>query len=626
MKSSSSTASPFPSTFVPTAEGRNTGRVDAGNFSREGVAQAFASQATTTNIAPDRAALATMLWSAQLTGLYAQRHEPTLAEVRTTLQRMSNDPDLPPKLHDAATAELAALVNEGDMPVFENFVVRVRDEASALAANTGLQPYALFQPATTAPQAMTTQGGPSQPQMQAQALARWSGHLSTLASQPGDAALDHMAGSLIDMGSDMGLPDHVRKFAIDTLLDTPEDGRAQPFQAFAGWMHHEANASIQQQMQGVAPVGSGTPAARNFGATPGAGTGAGQPPFVRPAPVATGPIAAMHPGPLSTEDALLLPSRQRPPVNTRLSAPVNDMLQYILQNPDLKHSEYVDYATTNRMAKSPQAVRKLIETARREIASGMDIHARDQMLAHLTQHMSSGRGTPFYRFAVQQTRTAAGVESGAGALNPRLYSILESAAQPLLVDNRLPGTATWSDLEPHVKEADKRVFDAAIYKDDAGYATAGVVSPRAPDPATLQPQVQPQLQPQLQPVQQQPVQQLPMDTLQSFVAQTHFPDMGTGRFTDLQSDLPSAKRPRHDDGTTSGFGQGVPSAPMQLPQLQQPVQLPIAASAFAPPAVASGDVVNVDPIIGVDLTAPVLQTGLPITRVAANVAQNTNPS
>ena len=622
MKSSSSTASSFSSTLAPTADGRETGRVNAGNFSREGVAQAAASQATTTGIGSDREARAMVHWSAQLTGLYAQRHGPTLAEVRTTLQRMSNDPDVPPKLHDAATAELAALINEGDMPLFENFVVRVRDEASAFAANTGLQPYAISQPATTAPQAMTTQGSPLQPQMQAQALARWSGHLSALASQPGDAALDHMAGSLIDMGSDMGLPDHVRRVAINTLLDTPEDARAQPFQAFAGWMHNEANASIQQ-MQGGAPVGSGTPAARHFGATPGPGTGAGHPPFVRQAPVATGPIAAMHPGPLSTDDALLLPSRQRPAVNTRLSTPVNNMLQYILQNPDLVHSDYMDYATTNNMAKSPQAARKLIEIARREIAFGMDPHARDQMLAHLTQHMSSVRRTPFYRFAVQQTRAAVGVDTGSGALNPRLYSILESAAQPLLVDNKLPGTPTWADLEPHVKEADKRIFDAAIYKDDVGYATAGVVSPQAPDPAALQAStatLQPQVQPQLPPMQQQP-----MDALQSFIAQAHFPDMGAGQSIDLQSDLPSAKRPRHDNGDTSGFGQGVPSAPIQLPQLQQPVQLPLAATAFAPPAVASVDVVNVDPVIGVDLTAPVLQTGLPITRVAPNVAQNTNP-
>lgn len=561
---------PVTSTLAPTPGGLGAGHVQAGNYMRGG-----GLQATTMHGALDNTAQVMLNWGSRLTALYAQPYGPRLAQAQAALTAMHKDPAVPQKIRDDAFLELTILVDETDMPFFEEFVHKVRNDASAFAASAspGQQFSANQGPITTMPLTATTQGVQSTaphvpPLTSAQALTHWAGQLSALAGQPGDAALNLFAEALFSMGGDMALPVNVRDAALEVFLETPAHTRAPAFRNFA------------QQLQANAPTQVGMQAVRNFGGAPLQSATASAQPYTRTAPDVGTPIGPMHQGPLSYDDAIRLDPRERPALN-KLSNQMNKMVQHVLQHPDDSSATHAQHAASANLPGQGSS-RTSVRRAREEIAYGTHPDVRNEMYNLAAEYLEGNRNTAFARAASTKMRAV--------SMNPRIYSILPKALEPLMVNGRLPKTTSWSNIDPHVPNEDDRRLLMALFKDD-GYATAGVVSPLAPHPADF--------------------------ARYSTAAQTAGP----------AQDLPDAKRQR----THNGLVQGPPQITLQPAPVVEIVQVPLVTNPPGGSAMQNLAVQQVQPITPRQqsdiVTALPVTLAIPVTPTAVSTEPKpTTPS
>ncbi len=441
-------------------------------------------------------------------------------------------------------------------------------------------------------QATTAQ---AQPRTPAEALAHWSGLLSVFSSQPGDAALNSIADCLLDMSSDTALPDNVRSAALSTFIDTPDDARAQAFQAFSAAVRNESNAAMQFSRQ-TAPMQPGIPVAqtaRNFGGAPQTATGSAPvSPFVRIAPDVTPPIAPMHPGPLTDEAAYGLDPRERPQLDMSSNWKVNQTVQYILQHPESTTVEIAKNAMDTGLRKTSESSRSMVSDARDRISFGLNESDREMAVELLQRHVLNYAAGEFSTAAASRVRNV--------PTNPGVFTAMEAAARELHAAQGLPATLDWPALEPYVTGSNRRHVAALLtkpYEPGAQYATAGVVSPQPQSP--------------------------PPAEIGQLLATPMLPPTADVVVTDdLHATWPPAKRQR-TDLFASGVGPGIVAVPSQ--QLQQPLQPQIAPVATSVPAMSSTGIVNVDPGAGAVPVATVAVQGLPTVWATPIVTQQPSP-
>lgn len=521
--------------------------------------------ATTTGTSSGQKAQVLMDWHARLAALYRRPGGLDQEAVQASLTAMSEDPSVPAKLRDEANTQLGVMLIDPDLQYFDDFVGRLQNQTEAFILSASAEAVT-----TANSQAGTTASQP-QPQphpdlhTQARSLAHWSGQLSDPASQAGD----RMAGVMLDMGDDDTLPANVREAAYSTFLATLDNAGAQSFPDFFALVQKEANASAGH-LAGNAPGGHGgpggpggpggwsiprplspaLPVARNFGTVLPSAPGGGAQEFVRHMPVAGAPIGDMRKGPLSDAEAFSLPSRERPAVNPNLTSRIDKTLRYVLKHPELSLSAYAQYVHNSGWSKTAASSRCMVQQAREEIASGLDPANQQVVYDALAEYVSADQTQPFARFATHALRSV--------PVNPRLLSILAESVKPLVVNNKLPDTLYWSDVEPHVNGPDKRIVQAMFNKPFTDYATAGVVSPEPVDHAIGRPVAT-------------AVQQLPNTP-------TVIPLGGAVHSGDFQQDQPLVKRQRLDNDAFAGRPDvqqafiPLPLQPLAQPSDIQPMQ------------------------------------------------------
>lgn len=457
----------------------------------------------------------------------------------------------------------------------------------------------------------------------AQVMLNWGKRLTDLYAQPHGPTFDQARAALTALHKDPAVPPKIRDDALTELTVMLDETDMPFFKAFVDQVRHSASAFCASASTRIQPSANPRPIAtapqavtaqsvqtvqnitlhahpltqaQALAGQPGA-AGATAQPYLPTTPDIETPIGPMQKGPMSYEEALLRNPRERPPLN-KLGPKTGEMVQYLLQHPE-KSSVGAAVAKSGAEGASERAhvaAKSLIKVAREQIAFGTSPAIRKEMFDLLSDYLASDRGITFARFASPYMCSV--------SMNPRIYSILQAVAEPLMSNGELPKELTLDDLAPHVKnEADKRLL-TAFFKDDE-YATAGVVSPLAQDPATTEAEpvtVQPQALPQ-QPMTYTNVQQPSVASI--------LPSAGnTFQSAESSQDLPTAKRQR----TGNEFMQEPSQLPLQpaMPEQLQVQQVQQAQQVQQPAQTV--DVVQTAP--AVEPPVATLQTPLPTPPIA----------